>query len=92
MKIEVVHEPEKTRFVSVIDGLECYLNYRMRNEDKIDFYYTYVPSIMRGKGIAAQIVAYAFEFAKENNLIVIPTCPYIWSFLERNQNYSHLIS
>lgn len=91
MQIEVTHDTENKKFTAIVDNKECYLRYRMRGEDKIDLYYTYVPYDFRGRGIASEIVKEAFNFARENALIVIPTCPYIWTFLERHSEFHDII-
>lgn len=91
MPIEITHDTENKKFTVMIEEKECYLRYRMREVGKIDLYYTYVPYDFRGRGIASEIVKAAFNYARENNLIVIPTCPYIWTFLERHPDYHDVI-
>lgn len=47
----------------------------------MDLYHTFTNPALRGKGLAALVARAALEFAKENNLKVIPTCPYIQTFI-----------
>jgi len=91
VKIEVKHDKENERFVTEVEGDKAYLSYNIIN-DKIDFSSTYTPPESRGKGIAKIIVEYAFNYAKENNLKVIPTCSYVKAFVERNDNYKDLLA
>ncbi|MCH7770967.1 MAG: N-acetyltransferase [Bacteroidetes bacterium] len=54
--------------------------------------FTFTPPKSRGKGIAKIVVEYAFNYAKENNLKVIPTCSYVKAFVKRNDNYKDLLA
>jgi len=91
MEPEVFHEKENERFVIYVEGNEVYVEYTMRNNE-IDLNHTYTNPALRGKGLAAHVVRAALEFAKENNLKVIPTCSYVQSFIAKNDEYKALVS
>ncbi len=89
--MEVINDKNNSVFVAESDGKEIYLRYAMRGDDVIDFIYTYTPPELRGRGLAEKVVRAGFEHAKENNLKVIPTCPYIMYFLSRNDKFKDLL-
>jgi len=89
--MEIINDTSNNVFVVEVDGKEAYLRYALRSKDVIDFVYTYTPPELRGKGLAEKIVKEGFNFAKENKLRVIPTCPYIMYFLTKNEEFRHLI-
>ena len=91
MDIEVKQDKENKRFVAEVEGHTAYLSYNIFN-DKINFSSTFTPPEFRGKGIAKIIVEYAFNYAKDNDLKVIPTCSYVQAFVERNDNYKDLLA
>jgi uncharacterized protein len=91
MEPEVIHEKENERFVIYAEGNEVYVEYKMR-DNKVDLNHTYTHPALRGKGLAAQVVRAAFEFARENNLKVIPTCSYVQAFIAKNVEYKDLVS
>jgi predicted GNAT family acetyltransferase len=91
MEPEVIHEKENERFVIYAEGNEVYVEYTMRN-NKIDLNHTYTNPALRGKGLAAQVVRAALEFARENNQKVIPTCSYVQSFIAKNDGYKELVA
>ena len=62
----------------------------MRN-NKLDLDHTYTHPALRGKGLAALVVKAALEFAKGNNLKVVPTCSYVQSFIAKNDEYKELV-
>lgn len=81
---------EEKRFVINIDGKEVYVEFDMRT-NKMDLDHTYTHPDLRGKGLAAQVVRAALEYAKENNLKVIPTCSYVRSFISKNEEYKEQV-
>jgi hypothetical protein len=91
MEPEVIHEKENERFVIYTEGNEVYVEYKMRN-NKVDLNHTYTHPALRGKGLAAHVVRAAFEFAKENNLKVIPSCSYVQAFVAKNDVYKELVA
>jgi len=91
MEPEVIHEKENERFVIYADGNEVYVEYKME-EKEINLDHTFTHPALRGKGLAAHVVRAALEFAKENNLKVIPTCSYVQAFIAKNDEYKKLVS
>jgi hypothetical protein len=91
MEEKIIHEKENERFVTYVEGNEVYVEYTMRNNE-IDLHHTYTHPTLRGKGLAAQVVRAALEFAKENNLKVIPTCSYVQAFIAKNDQYKELVT
>jgi len=82
---------EEKRFVVNIDGKEVYVEFEMK-DDKMDLDHTYTHPDLRGGGIAAQVVRAALDYAKENDLKVIPTCSYVRSFINKNDEYKELLA
>jgi len=91
MDVEVRHDKENECFVAELDGFEALLDYSI-DGNEINFYHTFSPPQLRGKGLAKKIVEYAFNYARENNLKVIPGCSYVQAFVERNDKYGELLA
>jgi hypothetical protein len=90
MEEKVVHEKENERFIIYMDEKEAFVEYNT-GEDELNLFHTYTDPELRGRGLAAHVVRAALEFAKENNLKVIPTCSYVRAFIKRNDEYKELI-
>ena len=58
------------------EGWVGFLQYELKSAT-IDLVHTYVPRALRGSGLAEELVSAAFEFAKQKQLLVIPSCTYI---------------
>ena len=91
MDIEVKLDKENERFVAEVEGNKAYLSYNVF-DDKIDLSYAFTPPELRGNGIAKIVVEYAFNYAKENNLKVIPTCSYVRALVEGNDKHKNLLA
>ena len=91
MDFEIKQDTEQNRFVSYVEGYEAVVEYTLK-DDVIDLYRTFAPPELRGKGVAGKIVKFALEYTKENNLKVIPTCPYVKGYIDRNENYKELLA
>jgi predicted GNAT family acetyltransferase len=81
---------EEKRFVIYAEGKEVYVKFEIKN-NKMDLDHTYTNPELRGKGLAALVVRAALQFAKGNNLKVIPTCSYVRSFISKNEEYQELV-
>lgn len=79
----VLHEPERHRFVLDVSngqGILAYIEYavvQQGQEVALDLYHTYVPPEGRGQGAAGELSKAAFEYAKLENMAVIPSCSYV---------------
>jgi len=81
--MDVQHSSGK--FFVAIDGKEAFLLYRITG-NAMDVYDTFTPPELRGRGLAEQLALAAFDYAKENNMRVIPSCSYISeTFLKKHQ-------
>jgi len=57
----------------------------------LELYHTYVPERFRGQGIAAKLAEEALNYAKLENIKVVPTCSYIAVYIERHPEYRGLL-
>jgi predicted GNAT family acetyltransferase len=88
---EIINDKQGSRFVMKVDGNEVYVLYA-EDKETIDLYSTYTPAKLRGQGLAAKVVLAAFEYAKEQNLKVIPGCWYVRKFLEKHPEYESIVN
>jgi predicted GNAT family acetyltransferase len=89
---DIRHDTERQRFVLTLDGAEAELNYRDVDAKTLDYYRTFVPSTMRGGGIASKLAQRALDYAQERGLKIVPTCPFIVTYIERHPEYRPLVA
>lgn len=59
------------------------LDYLSTGDNAIDITHTFVPEHLRGKGLAAQLMDAAIEYAKKNGLSLHASCDYAKAYLDR---------
>jgi len=91
MDIEVKVDLNQNKFIAIVEGHEAYIEFQLEG-NILDLQHTFTPRELRGKGIAGKVAEFAFEYAEKNNMKIIPTCPFIPSFLEKNEQYKELLA
>ena len=92
MDQSVVHDVESKEFFIITEGNKAFLKYKVINKEILDYYSTFVPKELRGKGIAGLVTRAALEFAKTNHYYIIPSCPYVESYIAKHTEYQDLLS
>jgi len=80
--MQLRHEPDRQRFVAVLEKGEGVLEYRAHGDGVLDYYHTFVPRELRGQGVAGRLVEFALKYAREQGLKVEPSCPFVAKVLE----------
>lgn len=83
-EIQVHHDPANRNFFIELEGVRASLNYMDLGSRTLDFYRTFVPVSLRGKGLAAKLAEQALDYARQRGYRVIPSCSYIERYLQRH--------
>lgn len=86
----VTHNTTEFRFEMAIGEAIAQLEYSM-NASIMTIHHTYVPDAGRGKGVAGHLAKAAFDFARYQQLKVIPACSYITAYARRHPEAAELI-
>lgn len=89
-QLVVEHNAAARRFEALIDGQLAQAQYR-RQDHTMVFTHTEVPRALEGQGIASKIVQTALEYARSEQLSVVPLCPFVTSFIRRHRQYADLV-
>jgi len=87
MKIQ--HEETETKgafFISDKTQRVAELTYSKAGTERIIIDHTEVSDLYRGKGFGKKLVYEAVNFARENQLKILPLCPYARSVFSRNRD------
>lgn len=90
MEMPIRHNPELNRFEVVVETQTAVVEYR-RRDDKIFLVHTLVPPVVEGKGVGTALAKYALDYARENSLRVVPSCPFIAAYIESHPEYADLV-
>ena len=68
------------------------LTYKKSGDGVITIDHTEVDSNFRGKNIGEDLVAEAVKFARENNLKIVPTCPFAKKVIDDKPEFQDVLS
>ncbi len=79
------------RFEMTIDGHTAFAAYDLE-PSRIVLTHTNVPPELGGRGIANELAKTALGYAREHGLKVVPQCPFMAKFIDRNPEYQDLLA
>jgi predicted GNAT family acetyltransferase len=89
--LPVVHNEPKQQFeIELAPGTRAILSYRQRGK-ALDLVHTEVPAAWRERGIAGQLAHAALEFARNQRLAIVPSCPFVLDYLRGHPEYLPLV-
>lgn len=73
------------------------LDYRLAGQTAdlphtVDLLHVEVPEEYQGQGLAGKLAATALNWAREKNLKVIPSCPYVKAYLRKHPEFADLVA
>ncbi len=81
--LQVAREGRRRKFVGRLDDEEvCYLQYRKVGTDCVDFFHTETKLSYQNRGYAKRVVLSALDWAKTEQLTVIPSCTYVKKIID----------
>jgi predicted GNAT family acetyltransferase len=92
MDLDVKHDERAGKYYALVDGLESVCEYGKAGEGTLNFWHTYVPPELRGKGIADELVRKALDDVLERGLKVIPSCWFVRVYIDRHPEYQAAVA
>ncbi len=87
----VNHNKKQKRFELDIEGEFAFVEYKPIKTNVWTIPHTFVPSQFSGKGIASQLVKTLLQYCKTNHIAVIPECPFVVKYIQRNPEWRELV-
>lgn len=85
MKLNIRHQHDKHRFSVTVEGHDAFVSYLLSGNSLI-IEHTFVPKPIKGRGIAAELVKAAYDYAHENDMVCKATCSYAASWLAQQKH------
>ncbi len=86
-KLEVknmfINNPPQSRYELSVEGHVAVADYQL-NGTTLSIVRVFVPDELRGKGVAAQVMAGVVDDATASGLAIIPVCSYAVAYLQRH--------
>jgi predicted GNAT family acetyltransferase len=83
---------ETNRFELEVENAIAFIEFDKIEPNILDLVHTEVPEELSGKGIGSKLVSGALQYCKDNDLKVIPSCPFIATYMKKHQEWKELIS
>lgn len=90
-KPQVRHNQVLRRFEIEHEGSTAFLDYAEQGDVMI-LLHTFVPTALRGQGLAAILTQAAIETARQEKKKIDPQCSYAAAFLEKHPEYADIRS
>lgn len=93
MAVVVTDNPGEQRFEAEVDGkLAGFAAYRRsRKQGLIAFIHTEVDDEFSGQGVGKDLVREALDAVREEDLAVLPFCPFVNRFITENTDYVDMV-
>jgi len=86
MEIQQIEQETNGYFRAVETGLEAgKMTYSRAGADKIIINSTTVNPEFKGKGVGKELVMFAVNYARENNIRIMPLCPFAKSVFDKTE-------
>ncbi|UWY26677.1 GNAT family N-acetyltransferase [Flavobacterium sp. TR2] len=84
MEIQQINDTKRGYFEAVEDGKEAgKMTYTWAGDSKFIIDHTEVSPDFNGKGVGKKLVMAAVDYARNNNLKIIPLCPFAKSVFDK---------
>lgn len=92
MKIEQINNPKNGYFRAFDDEIEAgRMTYTWAGTDKFIIDHTEVNPDFSGQSVGKKLVMEAVKYARENNLRILPLCPFAKSVFDRTKEIQDLL-
>lgn len=89
----VVENPAERRYELRLDGAVAgFVSYRDEGEGRRVLVHTEVDPVHEGRGFGGRLVSGALDAARAAGLSIVPSCPFVRSYLERHPEYGDLVA
>lgn len=92
MTLDIQHDPQAKKYYALIDGKEALLQYTEAGDGTLNFWRTFVPVELRGRGIADEIVRHALDEALEKGYRIVPSCWFVDVYMQRHSRYKEMVA
>jgi len=89
--IQLVNNELSRQFEMVADNVKAKIEYELQ-KDRMFLVHTEVPPALAGKGAGNAIVEKTLHYLEENNLKLVPLCPFVAAYVKKHPEWKRLLA
>ena len=89
--LDIKNNESAQRFETRIDGHDAFVQYRYSVGGDFVLSHTEVPPALGGRGLGGKLAAAALDYARNRQLKVVVTCPFITKYIHKHPEYEGLL-
>jgi len=89
-QVKVENNEAEQRFEVNIGGQISFVTYQ-RSPGRIVYVHTEVPQNLAGNRLGSRLANAALEYARLQNLSVVPVCPFVAAYIRKHTEYLELV-
>lgn len=79
------------RFEMTIDGKLSFVEYNAIDDETLILNHTEVHPDLEGQGVGSALVKGVLEYVEQNNLSIVPTCPFVAAYIKRHPEWQRVV-
>jgi uncharacterized protein len=87
---KLIDNKDEGRLEMPVDGKVAFIEY-IPGSKRMILTHTEVPESLEGQGVGGQLVKAALEYAREQDLMVVPQCQFVASYIGRHPEYADVV-
>ena len=80
------------QFELTTDGKLSIVAYQQVDDETLALTHTEVDPSLEGHGVGSQLVEDVLQYVEQNNLKVVPLCPFVAVYLKRHPDWNRVVS
>lgn len=80
------------RFELETDGKLSIVVYEKVDDETLALTHTEVDPSLEGKGVGSKLVEDVLQYVEQNNLKIVPLCPFVSVYLKRHPDWNRVVS
>jgi predicted GNAT family acetyltransferase len=87
----IQENPEQSRYELVVDDTVAGVVEYVEKEDHVELTHTEVDPSHEGEGLGSQLARAVLDSLRNDNRAMVPSCPFIRSYIQRHPEYVDLV-
>ncbi|GAB3885175.1 GNAT family N-acetyltransferase [Spirosoma agri] len=88
----VKNNTHRTRFELETEGKLSIVVYQNVDDETLALTHTEVDPSLEGKGVGSHLVEGVLTYVEQNNLKIVPLCPFISVYIKRHPDWNRVVS